>query len=376
MRFVTACFIVVAAGATALGQPVLVESDEADFSVVEIASGLEFPWSIAPIDAGNLLISEREGRLNHVTVETGEVTAIRGLPDDILVSGQGGLLGVAIHPEFAQNRLVYFAYSKGTARANRTSLARGRLSEDMSELEAVETVFDVNFEKRRGYHFGGRVQFMDDHSVLLTTGDGYMHMNESQNLENHIGTIVRINDDGSVPFDNPFATTEAAQPEIYSYGHRNVQGIAIHPETRRAWAHEHGPRGGDEINIIRPGDNYGWPLVTFGIDYNGSTISEDTEGPGLTSPIWQWTPSLAPSGMAFYTGAQFPGWEGDLLVTTLAGSMLLRYDVDNDSVLAEERMLSDFGERLRDVAVGPDGYVYLAVDDLDGRILRLEPVVN
>ena len=376
MRFVTACLVATAFGSDAFAQPVLVESEEIDFSIVEIATGLEFPWSIAPIDAGNLLVSEREGRLNHVTVETGEVTAIRGLPDDILVSGQGGLLGVAIHPEFAQNRLVYFAYSKGTARANRTSLARGRLSEDMSELEAVETVFDVNFEKRRGYHFGGRVQFMDDHSVLLTTGDGYMHMNESQNLENHIGTIIRINDDGSVPFDNPFATTEAAQPEIYSYGHRNVQGIAIHPETRRAWAHEHGPRGGDEINIIRPGDNYGWPLVTFGIDYNGSTISEDTEGPGLTSPIWQWTPSLAPSGMAFYTGAQFPGWEGDLLVTTLAGSMLLRYDVDNDSVLAEERMLSDFGERLRDVAVGPDGYVYLAVDDLDGRILRLEPVVN
>ncbi len=376
MRFVTACLVATAFGSDAFAQPVLVESEEIDFSIVEIATGLEFPWSIAPIDAGNLLVSEREGRLNHVTVETGVVTAIRGLPDDILVSGQGGLLGVAIHPEFAQNRLVYFAYSRGTSRANRTSLARGRLSEDMSELDAVETVFDVNFEKRRGYHFGGRVQFMDDHSVLLTTGDGYMHMNESQNLENHIGTIIRINDDGSVPFDNPFATTEAAQPEIYSYGHRNVQGIAIHPETRRAWAHEHGPRGGDEINIIRPGDNYGWPLVTFGIDYNGSTISEDTEGPGLTSPIWQWTPSLAPSGMAFYTGAQFPGWEGDLLVTTLAGSMLLRYDVDNDSVLAEERMLSDFGERLRDVAVGPDGYVYLAVDDLDGRILRLEPVVN
>jgi len=376
MRFVTACLVATAFGSHAFAQPVLVESEEIDFSIVEIATGLEFPWSIAPIDAGNLLVSEREGRLNHVTVETGEVIAISGLPDDILVSGQGGLLGVAIHPEFAQNRLVYFAYSKGTASANRTSLARGRLSEDMSELEAVETVFDMNFEKRRGYHFGGRVQFMDDHSVLLTTGDGYMHMNESQNLENHIGTIIRINDDGSVPFDNPFATTEAAQPEIYSYGHRNVQGIAIHPETRRAWAHEHGPRGGDEINIIRPGDNYGWPLVTFGIDYNGSTISEDTEGPGLTSPIWQWTPSLAPSGMAFYTGAQFPGWEGDLLVTTLAGSMLLRYDVDNDSVLAEERMLSDFGERLRDVAVGPDGYVYLAVDDLDGRILRLEPVVN
>lgn len=376
MRFVTACLVATAFGSHAFAQPVLVESEEIDFSIVEIATGLEFPWSIAPIDADNLLVSEREGRLNHVTVETGEVTAISGLPDDILVSGQGGLLGVAIHPEFAQNRLVYFAYSKGSANANRTSLARGRLSEDMSELEAVETVFDVNFEKRRGYHFGGRVQFMDDHSVLLTTGDGYMHMNESQNLENHIGTIVRINDDGSVPFDNPFATTVAAQPEIYSYGHRNVQGIAIHPQTRRAWAHEHGPRGGDEINIIRPGDNYGWPLVTFGIDYNGSTISEDTEGPGLTSPIWQWTPSLAPSGMAFYTGAQFPDWEGDLLVTTLAGSMLLRYDVDDESVLAEERMLSDFGERLRDVAVGPDGYVYIAVDDLDGRILRLEPVVN
>lgn len=376
MRIATACLVLATLGTQAQAQPVLVESEAADFSVVEVATGLEFPWSIAPLDADNLLVSEREGRLNHVDVTTGEVTAIEGLPDDILVSGQGGLMGVAIHPEFEQNRLVYFAYSRGTERANRTSLARGRLSEDMSRLEAVETVFDVNFEKRRGYHFGGRVQFMDDHSVLLTTGDGYMHMNESQNLENHIGTIVRVNDDGSVPFDNPFATTAAAQPEIYSYGHRNVQGIAIHPETRRAWAHEHGPRGGDEINIIRPGDNYGWPLVTYGIDYDGSIISEQSEGPGFTNPIWQWTPSLAPSGMAFYSGDQFPGWEGDLLVTTLAGSMLLRYEVDTDSVLTEERMLSDMGQRLRDVAIGADGYVYLAVDDLDGRILRLEPVVN
>ncbi|MDM7985653.1 MAG: PQQ-dependent sugar dehydrogenase [Maricaulis sp.] len=376
MRIVTGIALFAALSAPAIAQPVLVESEEADFAIVEIASGLEFPWSIAPLASGDLLVSEREGYLSHVDVESGEITRLAGLPDDVFVGGQGGMLGLAIHPDFDENRLVYFAYSRGDGRANHTSLARGRLSEDHTRLDDVENLFDVNFEKRRGYHFGGRVQFLADRSVLLTTGDGGSHQNEAQNLENHLGTVVRINDDGSVPFDNPFATTAAAQPEIYSYGHRNIQGIALHPTTGRVWTHEHGPRGGDEINIIRPGDNYGWPVVTYGINYNGSVISEEKEGPGLTSPIWQWTPSLAPSGMAFYSGEHFPQWEGDLLVSTLAGSMLLRYEVDENSVLSEERMLTEYGQRLRDVVVAPDGYVYLAVDDLDGRILRLEPVVN
>lgn len=290
-----------------------------------------------------------------------------------MVERQGGLLGLALHPEFADNRLVYFAYSAGTAAANHTALARGRLNEDASELTNVEELFQVNFDKERGFHFGGRVQFLSDGTLMLTLGDGGLHRNESQNLANHLGTVVRLNDDGSVPFDNPFVTSRGAQPEIFSYGHRNVQGIAINPETGSVWTHEHGARGGDEINIVRSGVNYGWPAVTYGINYDGSPVSNATQGDGFEEPVWYWNPSIAPSGMAFYEGDAFPGWQGDVFVGALAGSMLVRYEVDGDRVIGEEQLLTEAGHRIRDVQTGPDGYVYILTDDLDGQVLRLEP---
>lgn len=360
-------------GSAAHAQEVF-ETTQADFRVATVAEGLEFPWGIAFLPDGAMLVSEREGRLRYVDENGLRDTVISGLPEDLVVERQGGLLGLALHPEFEDNRLVYFAYSAGTATANHTALGRGRLNEDATALTDVEELFQVNFDKERGFHFGGRVQFLADGTLMLTLGDGGLHRNESQNLANHLGTIVRLNDDGSVPFDNPFVTSRGAQPEIFSYGHRNVQGIAINPETGSVWTHEHGARGGDEINIVASGANYGWPAVTYGINYNGSPISDATEGEGFEEPIWYWNPSIAPSGMAFYEGDAFPGWQGDVFVGALAGSMLVRYEVDGDRVIGEEQLLTEAGHRIRDVQTGPDGMIYILTDDLDGQVLRLEPV--
>lgn len=360
-------------GSAAHAQEVF-ETTQADFRVATVAEGLEFPWGIAFLPDGAMLVSEREGRLRYVDENGLRDTVISGLPEDLVVERQGGLLGLALHPEFEDNRLVYFAYSAGTAAANHTALGRGRLNEDATALTDVEELFQVNFDKERGFHFGGRVQFLADGTLMLTLGDGGLHRNESQNLANHLGTIVRLNDDGSVPFDNPFVTSRGAQPEIFSYGHRNVQGIAINPETGSVWTHEHGARGGDEINIVASGANYGWPAVTYGINYNGSPISDATEGEGFEEPIWYWNPSIAPSGMAFYEGDAFPGWQGDVFVGALAGSMLVRYEVDGDRVIGEEQLLTEAGHRIRDVQTGPDGMIYILTDDLDGQVLRLEPV--
>ncbi|WP_300527232.1 PQQ-dependent sugar dehydrogenase [Maricaulis sp.] len=362
-------------GSAAHAQEVI-ESTQADFRVASVAEGLEFPWGMAFLPGGAMLVSEREGRLRYVDENGLREQEVSGLPDDLLVERQGGLLGLALHPQFEDNRLVYFAYSAGTPAANHTALGRGRLNEDATALTDVEELFQVNFDKERGFHFGGRIQFLTDGTLMLTLGDGGLHRNESQNLANHLGTLVRLNDDGSVPFDNPFVTSRGAQPEIFSYGHRNIQGIAINPDTGSVWTHEHGARGGDEINIVESGLNYGWPAVTYGINYNGSPISDATEGEGYEEPIWYWNPSIAPSGMAFYQGDAFPGWQGDVFVGALAGSMLVRYEVDGDRVIGEEQLLTEAGHRIRDVQTGPDGYIYILTDDLDGQVLRLEPATR
>lgn len=362
--------------APAVAQDIMVESEQADFTIETIASGLEFPWSVAFLPEGGMLVSEREGRLRVITGETLRDAPVTGLPDDLVAVNQGGLMGLALHPQFAENRYVYFAYAAGTEAANHTALARGRLSEDLTALTDVDVLFRVNFDKARGYHFGGRVHFMDDGTVLLSTGDGGMHRNESQNLANHLGTMIRLNDDGSVPFDNPYVSTRGARPEIYSYGHRNVQGLDVHPDTGAIWTHEHGARGGDEINIVAPGLNYGWPQVTYGINYDGSPVTDATSGPDYQEPVWYWVPSIAPSGMSFYEGDAFPAWQGDLFVGALAGSMLVRYEVHNDAIISEEPLLEDLGVRIRDVKTGPDGLVYLLTDDLDGAVIRLVPVTH
>jgi aldose sugar dehydrogenase len=374
MRFLMGLTAVAVMTSAGLAQSDIHETEQADFRVETVAEGLEFPWSMAFLPDGNMLVSEREGRLRLIENGTMRADAISGLPN-ILVERQGGLLGLAVHPDFASNRLVYFAYAEGRANANHTALARGRLSDDASTLESVETLFRVNFDKERGFHFGGRLQFLPDGTLLLTLGDGGLHRDEAQNLGNHLGSVIRLNDDGTVPFDNPFASARGAQPEIYSYGHRNVQGITINPQTGSVWAHEHGARGGDEINILEAGNNYGWPLITYGINYNGTPVSDATHGEGLEQPIWFWDPSIAPSGLTVYSGDGFANWQGDAFVGALAGSMLVRLEVEGDRIISREELLVERGERIRDVATGPDGNLYLLTDDLEGAVLRLVPVI-
>ncbi|WP_203291690.1 PQQ-dependent sugar dehydrogenase [Maricaulis parjimensis] len=360
--------------AAAMAQSDIHETEQADFTLVTIAEGLDHPWSLVFLPDGDMLVSERSGRLRYVEDGTLRPRPVAGLPD-ILVDNQGGLLGLALHPEFETNRWVYFAFAEGRSAANHTALARGRLSEDGSALEAVETLFRVNIDKARGFHFGGRLAFLQDGTLILGLGEGGRYRDEAQNLANHLGTIIRLNDDGTVPFDNPFATTRGALPEIYSWGHRNVQGIALNPQTGSVWVNEHGPRGGDEINILRPGRNYGWPVISYGINYDGTPVSDATHADGMEQPIWFWDPSIAPSAMTFYQGEEFPDWQGDLLVAALVAQKLVRFEVEGDRIISQEDMLTGLGERFREVALGPDGHVYLLTDARNGRLVRLDRVI-
>jgi len=361
---------------SAAAQDILVESEQADFTIETVADGLEFPWSIAFLPDGNMLVSERAGRLRVISPDGLRDDAVNGLPDDLIATNQGGLLGLALHPDFETNRLVYFAYASGTEAANHTALARGRLNEDLTTLSDVEKLFEVNFDKARGFHFGGRVHFLPDTTLVLTTGDGGLYRQEAQNLDTHLGTLIRLNDDGTVPFDNPYVSSRGAQPEIYSYGHRNMQGLDVHPVTGRIWTHEHGPRGGDEINIEEAAVNYGWPEVSYGENYDQSPVADARRGPQYREPVWYWVPSVAPSGMSFYEGDAFPEWQGDLFVGALAGTMLLRYELNGEAIMSEEALLRELGWRIRDVQTGPDGLIYLLTDSDNGRVLRLVPVTN
>ena len=359
-----------ALSSAAFGQDV-VESEQADFVVETVAGGLEYPWSIAFLPSGEMLVTEREGRLRVIDADGLREAPVSGLPDDLLVERQGGLLDVALAPDFATSRMVYFSYAEGTADDNNTALARATLSEDLTALENVEDIFHVNFDKAGGFHFGGRILFNTDGTLFLTLGDGGNYQDQAQNPENHLGAVVRLNLDGSIPADNPMI--ENAAPGVYSYGHRNAQGIARNPITGSVWELEHGARGGDEINILDAGANYGWPEITYGINYDGTIITEEREREGLAQPIWYWNPSIAPSGMMFYTGDSFEHWQGDLFVSALAGSKIERLEVDGDRVISVEPLLEDLGQRFRDVRTGPDGAIYTLTDDFEGSVLRLVP---
>jgi len=351
-----------------------VESEQASFQIETLAQGLEFPWSIAFLPSGEMLVSEREGRLRVVDADGLRDTDISGLPEDLVVERQGGLLDIALAPDFATSHTVYFTYAEGTAEANRTALARGQLNAELTALTEVEDLFRVNFTKARGFHFGGRILFNADGTLFLTLGDGGLHQDEAQNPENHLGTVVRLNMDGSIPADNP--EIENGAEGVFTYGHRHVQGIDRHPETGSIWTHEHGARGGDEINILHAGTNYGWPEITYGINYNGTPITDERERDGLAQPLWYWNPSIAPSGMTFYTGNAFPHWQGDLFVSALAGSVIQRLETDGDRVIGVETLLEDLGARFRDVRTGPDGTIYVLTDDFEGAVLRLSPVAG
>lgn len=363
-------FLVGAASAPAvLAQTRTVATQAGPLRIESIAGGLDHPWGLAFLPDGRMLVTERSGRLRLVT-SAGAVSApLAGMPR-VAASGQGGLLDVALSPGFARDRLVYLSFAEPGPGGASTAVARGRLNDGATALEDVRTIFSQVPKVSGGRHFGSRLVFARDGRLFVTMGDRGQG-DPAQDLANHIGTIVRIEPDGRVPPDNPFVGRAGARPEIWSYGHRNGQGAALHPGTGALWQHEHGPRGGDEINIALPGKNYGWPLVSWGTEYSGWPIPKPSTRPDLTDAVYQWTPVIGASGMAFYTADLIPAWRGSLLVGGLVAEAVVRLSLAGDRVAAEERI--GIGERVRDVRQGPDGAVWVLTDSPDGRLLRLSP---
>ncbi|WP_306225001.1 PQQ-dependent sugar dehydrogenase [Bosea beijingensis] len=345
-------------------------SSAGELAVETVASGLENPWGLAFLPDGRMLVTERPGRLRLVETDGKLSRPINGVPS-VVARGQGGLLGIALDPAFAQNRLVYLSFSEPRSGGNGTSVARGRLNEQGTALTAVEVIFRQMPAINSNMHFGSRLVFDRTGALFVTVGDRYSQRDEAQNPANHIGKVIRIRPDGATPADNP--KKEGWAPEIWSIGHRNVQGAVLHPQTGQLWTAEHAARGGDEINTPKAGLNYGWPVITYGVDYSGAKIGEGTSKPGMEQPLFYWDPSIAPSGAAFYTGPAWPAWKNSLFVGGLAGQILVRLSTEGEKVTGEERLLTDIGARIRDVVQGPDGFLYLLSDDADGKVLRVRP---
>ena len=341
--------------------------------VVTVAQGLVNPWSLAFLPDGRLLVTEKPGRLRIVGSNGAMGPPISGLPA-LSVGGQCGLLDVALDPKFADNRFIYLSYAEpasGGESGNSTAVARAKLGDNA--LTDVRVIFRQQPKYSSSAHCGGRLVFARDGKLFVTLGDRFARKDDAQTLNNHHGKVVRIEPDGQVPKDNPFVGRAGALPEIWSLGHRNVQGGALHPTTGELWTHEHGPQGGDEVNVTEAGRNYGWPLLTYGRNYGtGTRIGEEGPQPGYEQPLKVWVPSIAPSGMAFLTSERYPGWKGSLFVGALRGEMLVRLTLDGRKVTGEERLLTDLKERIRDVRQGPDGWLYLLTDSGNGRIVRLE----
>lgn len=365
--------VAVSAASMAQAESPQLPSEQGRLQVETLATGLENPWALAFLpDAQGMLVSERPGRLRLVGYQGAISEPIEGVPE-VYAKGQGGLLDVALSPDFANDRLVYLAYAEGghEGRAG-TAVGHGRLSADNRQLEHFTVIFRQAPKLSTGVHFGSRLVFDRDGDLFVTLGENNERPT-AQHLDKLQGKVVRLHADGQVPRDNPFVSRPGVRPEIWSYGHRNPQGAALNPWSGELWVHEHGPRGGDEINIPRPGKNYGWPLATHGINYSFLAIPE-AEGewvPGTERPLYVWKKSPAISGMAFYSAERFPEWRGDLFIGALAGQALIRLDLDGERVVHEERLLEELGARIRDVRQGPDGYLYVLTDEANGRLLRL-----
>ena len=346
-------------------------SEKAEIKIETITEGLEHPWAVAFLPDGGYLVTERPGRLRLVDADGNlRNEPISGLPP-VRATGQGGLLDVVLHPDFTNNRWVYFSFAEPGEGGVGTAVGRGRLNGMM--LDDVEIIFRLNLKTNSGFHFGSRLVFDRDGKLFITLGDRG-DKPRSQRLDDHAGSVIRLNDDGSVPADNPFVGRSTVLPEIYSYGHRNIQGATLHPQTGRLWTHEHGPQGGDEINLPEATINYGWPVITYGVNYGiGTKIGEGTEKPGMAQPLYYWTPSIAPSGMAFYDGEAFPEWHGDLFIGSLKFRLLVRLEIEDGKVAHEERLLKGVLGRIRDVRQGPDGMLYVLTDAGNGGLFRLVP---
>lgn len=366
----------VAALALASAQPASAaqtfDSEQAELRLESVTGGLEHPWGLAFLPDGRMLVTERPGRMRVVT-PTGRISEpIEGVPEVYAVN-QGGLLDVILGPDFAATKRIYFSYAEPGEGGGGTAVARATLDADARTLSDVEVIFRQQPKTRGGRHFGSRLVFKPDGTLFITIGDRG-ERERAQNLTINRAQVIRVEPDGDIPRDNPFVGVDGRLPEVWSYGHRNAQGAALHPESGELWIHEHAAQGGDEVNIPEAGKNYGWPTIHYGEDYGGGQFGEGTKKAGFEQPIYYWDPSIAPSGMDFYTADAVPAWTGDLFVGALAFQMLVRLDIENGRVIHEERLLEDVEERIRAVDQGPDGNLYLLTDAPDGRILRLKPM--
>jgi glucose/arabinose dehydrogenase len=354
------------------GQDTTFASSAGQLEVQTVATGLVHPWALAFLPDGKMLVTERPGRMRVVTPEGQLSSPLKGVPD-VWAAGQGGLLDVVTDKSFAQNKTIYFCYAERTGGGGRTAVARAKLNDGSGRLDELKIIFRQDGPLTSGNHYGCRIAQASDGNLFVTLGDHFTYRNEAQNLGNHLGKLIRITTDGTAPPDNPFVGRDGAKPEIWSFGHRNEQGLAINPATGDLWEVEHGPRGGDEVNIIGKGKNYGWPVIGYGVDYSGATIHETRAKDGMEQPVKYWVPSISPSGMAFYNGKLFPKWSGSLFSGALSGKMLVRLTLDGNSVTGEERLLQNLHERIRDVRQGPDGALWLLTDNSAGRVLRVSP---
>ncbi len=340
----------------------------ADYQLDTLVEGLDTPWALAFLPNGDMLVSELTGKLRVIRNGKLVADAVEGVPES-LYGGQGGLMDVVLHPDYTNNQLVYLSLSVGTAEASALRVVRGRFTG--TALENVSTVFEAAPKKHGLVHYGARMTFLPDTTLLINVGDGFDLREQAQNKGNHFGSIVRVTDSGKVPSDNPFVGDDSAQPEIFTYGHRNHQSIAYDATSGKIYQTEHGPRGGDELNLIEAGQNYGWPLASYGIDYSGAKITPYTEYDGTVQPLTYWTPSIAPSAMSIYRGSQFSDWQGDIFVTSLVFNYAVRVDMENGQVRGKHVMFEEIGDRLRDIRTGPDGALYILSEGESGKLWRV-----
>ncbi|MGB2227203.1 MAG: PQQ-dependent sugar dehydrogenase [Parvibaculales bacterium] len=365
---------ILAFGLSGFGLSGLIASNQASaqgmagYNLETVVDGLDSPWGLAILPDGDMLITELTGDLRHIRNGKLVAQAVAGVPQS-LYGGQGGLMDIVIHPNYDENRYVYLSLSVGTDDANALRVIRGRFTG--TALEDISTIFESAPSKNTLVHYGARMAFLPDNTLLINVGDGFDLREQAQNLSNHFGSLVRVTDDGKVPQDNPFIGVAGAQPEIYSYGHRNQQSIAVERGSGKIYQTEHGPRGGDELNLIEAGKNYGWPVATFGIDYSGARISPYASYEGTKQPLVDWTPSIGPSGMTIYDGAQFPDWQGDIFVSSLIYSKIIHIDMVNGAPQQQSDMFSEIGDRLRDIRTGADGALYILSEGDNGKLWRV-----
>jgi len=347
-----------------------VSADNANYVIETVAEGLVLPWGIAFLPKGDMLVTELDGRLRLISNGALVNDAVENVPE-VYRASQGGLMDVVIHPDYESNQLVYLSLAVGTPESNALRVIRARFTGD--SLENVQTVFEAAPRKNTPVHYGGRMTFLADKTLLITVGDGFDYREEAQNPSNHFGSIVRVTDDGKVPADNPFVDSDTAQPEIWSIGHRNQQSITYDALRDVVFETEHGAQGGDELNLIEPAKNYGWPAISWGLDYSGGRISPFTEYEGLEQPLTYWVPSIGPSGMTVYRGQAFPEWDGDILVSSLIFKHVVRIEMDGLKAVSQEILFAEIGERVRDVRTAPDGSIYVLVEGENGRVLKVSP---